>query len=318
MHQFPLLSPQLREMRLQTPDTFPVRYVLDTDTFNEIDDQFAVTYSLLCPDKLSVEKLYAAPFHNELSDGPGDGMEKSYAEIKRLLHRLGKCSEELALRGSTRWLSDGQPVASEAACDLVERGMSASSIQPLYVAAIGAPTNIASALLMEPRLVEKIVVIWLGGHPLHWPHNAEFNLRQDVLASQILFASGVPLVWIPCAGVAEQLRTTLAEVDRYVRPCGEIGQYLAATYQSCHDEHTGYSRVIWDLSAPAWLTLSQSSHSQSKGGIGAIESDIISAPILNDDLSWTRTSGRHLIRCAWHVRRDDIFSDLFRRLAQNK
>jgi hypothetical protein len=33
--------------------------VLDTDTYNEIDDQFAVTYGLLSPERLSVEALYA-------------------------------------------------------------------------------------------------------------------------------------------------------------------------------------------------------------------------------------------------------------------
>ncbi len=50
--------------------------VLDTDTFNEIDDQFAVIYALHSKERLQVEAFYAAPFHNELSSGPKDGMEK--------------------------------------------------------------------------------------------------------------------------------------------------------------------------------------------------------------------------------------------------
>ena len=52
-----------------------VRIVLDTDTYNEIDDQFAVVYSLLSPEKIDVEAIYAAPFFNSRSSGPGDGME---------------------------------------------------------------------------------------------------------------------------------------------------------------------------------------------------------------------------------------------------
>ena len=36
-----------------------VRMVLDTDTYNEIDDQFALVYALLCPEKLNVEAVYA-------------------------------------------------------------------------------------------------------------------------------------------------------------------------------------------------------------------------------------------------------------------
>ena len=69
--------------------------VLDTDTYNEIDDQFALVYALLCPEKLNVEAVYAAPFTNDRSTGPGDGMEKSYEEILRLLERLHMDAEDL-------------------------------------------------------------------------------------------------------------------------------------------------------------------------------------------------------------------------------
>ena len=67
------------------PPEGKVRMVLDTDTYNGIDDQFAVVYALLSKEKLDVEALYAAPFSNTRSDGPEDGMEKSYEEILRLL-----------------------------------------------------------------------------------------------------------------------------------------------------------------------------------------------------------------------------------------
>ena len=55
--------------------------VLDTDTYNEIDDQFALVYALLSPERLNVEAIYAAPFHNKRSQGPEDGMHRSYDEI---------------------------------------------------------------------------------------------------------------------------------------------------------------------------------------------------------------------------------------------
>ena len=100
---FPQLSEQDRISRLQAP-AGKVRMVLDTDTYNEIDDQFALTYALLSPDKLSVEAIYAAPFHNSRSNGPGDGMEKSYEEILRLLEFLGRSADGFAYRGSTEFL----------------------------------------------------------------------------------------------------------------------------------------------------------------------------------------------------------------------
>jgi inosine-uridine nucleoside N-ribohydrolase len=180
----PKISDSERLERLQPPDG-KVSIVIDTDTFNEIDDQFAVVYALLSQGKLSVEGLYAAPFFNHRSASPGDGMEKSYDEILRLLDRLDVPSEKFAYRGSGGFLADYKnPYDSPAVNDLIERTLKADD--PLYVVAIGALTNIASAILIEPKIIEKMVVIWLGGHALHWPHTNEFNLEGDVLASRLL------------------------------------------------------------------------------------------------------------------------------------
>lgn len=74
---FPALPEDLHRLRLQHPSHSGkkrIRMVLDTDTYNEIDDQFAVVYSLLSKDRLQVEALYAAPFTNDRSTGPGDGI----------------------------------------------------------------------------------------------------------------------------------------------------------------------------------------------------------------------------------------------------
>ena len=70
---------------------------------------------------------------------------------------------------------------------------------PLYVLALGCPVNVASALLIEPQIAEKIVVVWLGGTTQEWPSAKEFNLQQDLHASRVLFDSGVPILGI-CYG----------------------------------------------------------------------------------------------------------------------
>ena len=54
-------------------------------------------------------------------------------------------------------------VESEAARFIAELGMRYTPEHPLYVTAIGAITNVASALLLAPELVDRIVVVWLGG-----------------------------------------------------------------------------------------------------------------------------------------------------------
>ena len=122
------------------------RVVIDTDAFNEIDDQFALAWALRSAERMSVEAVYAAPFHNERSIGPGDGMRKSLAEIGNVLDALG--GEPPAVRaGAEEFLTGGSPRRSPAVDDLIARAASSAPDDPLHVIAIGAPTNIASALL---------------------------------------------------------------------------------------------------------------------------------------------------------------------------
>ena len=166
---FPEISDAVRLERLRPP-AGRVRMVVDTDTYNETDDQFALVHALLSPERLAVEAVYAAPFHNERSDGPGHGMELSYQEILRLLQRLGRSADGFAFRGSTSYLgAGGQPREPDAVRDLVARGLGSPDDDPLYVVAIGAITNVASALLTEPALAGKIVVVWRAATPSPGP-----------------------------------------------------------------------------------------------------------------------------------------------------
>ena len=278
--------------------------VLDTDTYNEIDDQFALVYALAAKEKIDLEAVYAAPFHNSRSASPGDGMEKSHQEILRVLERLAVPPEGLVFKGSERYLgSPDSPCDSPAVQDLISRGM--SSRDPLYVVAIGAITNIASSLLLEPRLAERIVVVWLGGHSPYWPNQQEFNLRQDIPAARHVFDCGVPLVQIPCQNIAVQLAATVPELETYLGRTNAISNYLIDIFTAFNEEHGCISKVIWDISAVAYL----------------IDPDLLAShpypsPILHDDTTISIDHSRHPIRIAWRVNRDGVFRDLYRRIRE--
>lgn len=302
------VDPQLLHDRLSWP-VGRVDMVLDTDTYNEIDDQFALVYALLSGQRINLEAVYAAPFHNGRSSGPGDGMEKSYDEIRRVLEVLKVPDRGLVFRGSTSWLPDTlSPVESAARDDLIERARSRPDDRPLYVMAIGAITNVVSAILQAPDIREKIVVLWLGGHPLYWPSAHEFNLRQDPRAARVLFDCGVPLVWFPCRLVAEAIKTTLAELEAHLAGGSPIGQYLTRLfreYENAPLTAPGASKEIWDLAPFAWL-LDES----------WCDSTLVSSPILIDGLTWGSKEGRHPIRAIELIRRDKIFTDLFAKIAK--
>ena len=303
MNHYPLLDDATRLARLE-PLAGGVRMVLDTDTYNEIDDQFALAYALLSGERLDVEAVYAAPFLNSRSASAGDGMEKSYEEILRVLARMSISPEGFVYRGSTGFLPGAeQAVESDAARDLIDRVMGGGDERPLYVVAIGASTNVASAILLEPRIVERIVVVWLGGTPLWWPHVHEFNLRQDLHAARVLLDSGVPLVLLPTYGVTSHLLTTLAEIERHLQGQNALCDYLIDIFRGYVPDHFAYAKVIWDISGVAYL-LDRT----------WIDAEIVHSPVLTDQVTWSIDNRRHLMKIATFVHRNPVFGDLFRKL----
>lgn len=298
-----MLTDQQRLQMLQCPKG-PVDLVLDTDTYNEIDDQFALSYALFAEEKLQLKAVYAAPFHNERSDGPGDGMEKSYREIRNLFRLAGR--DTAAFRGAAGYLSDEKtPFVSPAAEDLCQRAMAYSPDKPLYVAAIGAITNIASALLMHPEIADRMVVIWLGGHSIHWPDNHEFNCFQDVAAARVVMGSGVPLVILPCMGVVSAFTTTGPELEYWLRGKNALCDYLCDhTIEAAEEYAKGrvWSRVIWDVTAIGWLM-------NEKGNL--MQDTLMPTPVPEYDHHYSFDNNRPLCRYVYHIQRDALFQDLF-------
>ena len=290
--------------RLEPPQG-RVKMVLDTDTYNEVDDQFALAYSLLSPEKLDVLAVYAAPYFNDRSSGPEDGMEKSYAEIVRLLGKMGRPSEGFVFKGSRGYLPDGEtPVESEAARDLVKKAMAMPEGELLYVVAIGAITNVASAILMEPEIVKKICVVWLGGHPLSASTAREFNLMQDVPAARVVLDCGVPFTLVPCMGVASHLLATVPDMKDAIGGKNALCDALVELFGEYSSDHFGWAKEIWDVSTIAYLV-----------NPDWIPTVLEHSPLLTDDCHWAHDANRHFIRVATFARRTPIFRDLYRKLA---
>ena len=59
--RFPKLSAELYQSRLAHPG-HAARVIIDTDTANEIDDQYALAWALLSPDRVRLEGVTAVPF----------------------------------------------------------------------------------------------------------------------------------------------------------------------------------------------------------------------------------------------------------------
>ena len=295
--------------RLEKPKA-KVDVVIDTDTYNEIDDQYALSYLIRSDDKLHLKAIYAAPFFNHKVDSPADGMEKSYQEIHTILELIG--GEDLkacVYRGASQYLSnETEPVISEAVINLVELALTYSEANPLYVIAIGAITNIASALLWRPEIKNKIVVIWLGGNALEWPDNHEFNLVQDIFAARVVFNCGVPLIQLPCMGVVSSFVTSGPELEYHLRGKNKLCDYLLDITQREAKETSNlstWSRAIWDVTAVAWLL-----------GEDFMLDRLEHAPIPEFDARYAFDRTRHFYKYVYQINRDKLFFDLFEKLSK--
>ena len=244
--------------------------------------------------------------------GPDEGMELSYQEILKVYELLEIDPTGQVYRGSPGYLDAvDNPFENDAVSHLIDRAMAADD-RPLYVVAIGAVANIASALLIEPRIVENMVVIWTSAYPSMSPHSnlPSLNLMQDYEASSLIFDSGVAHVYLPGFYIGEELKISLPDMERWVQGKSKIGDYLHHIYlnnpihhQRGITEHFGRTWIMWDLINIAWLLNPE-----------WVPSMLTRSPVLGRDWHWHHEDSRHLMREATGVNRDAIFRDVFRKL----
>lgn len=297
-----------------TPPAGVIDVVIDTDAYTEIDDLYAIAYLLLHREKFRVKGICAAPFDKPAKAAtPKLAMEKSYDTVKDLLQRMQR-SDIPVFYGSASYLPDEQiPVESPAADFMAELAMSYSAEKSLYIVAIGAISNVASAILKNPAMKENCVVVWLGGHSAHLPRGVdEYNMRQDIAGARLLFGCGIPLVHVPCKGAADRFLTTQPELERWIKGKNALCDFLYRyTLEEAEQYATGkpWSRVIWDVIPVAWLL----SHEH-----GFLECAIRPAPVPGYDMEYHFEPNRHPICSVTYVRRDRLMTNLFETLANAK
>lgn len=300
------MNEYLRVKNLQVPQG-NVDVVLDTDAYNEIDDQYAIAYLLKSKEKLNTKAIYAAPFSRAGSGTPQDGMEKSYDEILNLLSLMNESVP--VFKGANDYLVDEKtPTPSPAAYDLAERANDYSPENPLYVVAIGAITNVASAILLNPKMINNTVIVWLGGHAYHYSDAVEFNLKQDIAAARVVFASGVPLIQLPCRGVVSEFTISKPDLKAWLLGKNKLTDYLAKItieHVESYDKNPYWSKVIWDVTAVAWLLNDDDKFMSQK---------LVTAPLPSYDGYYTVKNRNHLISYVYCINKGNLMNDLITKL----
>jgi purine nucleosidase len=277
------------------------RVLLDTDCFNEIDDQFFVTYSLLEP-SFEIEGITAAQYRWERGS-----VDEAYFEILRVIDLMGIEARFPIVRGADGPIPDARSGVRSAATDLIRRAALRDRTRPLYILAVGALTNVASALMLHPEIRPLVRVIWLGGFPADG-NMREFNAGNDRNAVKVVFESGVDLTVVPTETSARLLTLPYAEAEGRLHDSSRIAKALLSLLRDYGDRN----KIIWDISTTACLL-----QIVRNSKFFEISSEL--APRVDADAGkYIHRQGPHKIKVCGAPNRAAVFADFFERLPKPK
>jgi len=275
-----------------------LRVVIDTDAKNEIDDQWAIALAILSPDRFRIEGFVGANFDN--NHGGPDGVAKSVREVETVLDKAGMAGRWPILHGSHPMRYRHEPSESAGVDFIMECAQTATPDDPLWVIGLGAATDMASAILKAPEIIDRVVAFW---HlRTRWPAQCwNFNVFGDVKAARLLFHSPLPFVLFD---TGTYLRCPMAESERMVRPFGDLGAYLH-DYRLTNPYYQREDKGFFDLGDVAALV---------DPSLACWET--VACPEVDWDLDYCfRDTLGSILRC-YHVDRDRTFGLLYRALAE--
>lgn len=281
------------------PPIGPLRLIIDTDAGAEIDDQYALSLALASPARLKLEGVVAAHFGD--SGGPS-GIEKSYAEIGRVLEKAG-ISGIPVKRGAEPFQFRERPPDSEGVRFIIERARASTPEQPLWLVLLGPATDAAAALLLDPSIAERMIVFWHGR--TQWPVRCwNFNVTNDVKAARLLFELHCRFILFD---TGTYLRISVEETASRFLPLGPLGRYLHEI-RSRNQAFLSPAKAMFDLGDITALV-----------DPSAVRWERTGAPAVDYDLRYDFSKQHGEIIRIYHVERDrafDLLEEALRRLAE--
>lgn len=224
------------------------KLILDADTANEIDDMYAIT-RMLKQSKFEVLGLTSTQWTHYLAED--NSVEASQRENEALVELLGKTNLPTPV-GSEEpmgkpWGGD-EPKDSPAAQFIIAEAKAASPDRKLIVVCLGASTNLASAIRMEPEIARNIDAYVLGFRyefeKKVW-NKSSFNVRRDLNAADFILNCTDLALHIMPANVARALTFPRDETFGRQQAMGDLGAHLTSKWKARFADFDNW--VMWDL-----------------------------------------------------------------------
>ncbi|MCD6090240.1 MAG: nucleoside hydrolase [Bacteroidales bacterium] len=306
---------------IKTEKRIPI--IFDTDTNNELDDQHALAYLLFNADVFDTKAITV----NATSNG-GD-IDKQYAEAQRIMQLCKANGKVPLLKGADKSFNEIKDSINHVVFDgvsavdfIIKEALNYSSENKLVVVAVGKLTNIALAVEKEPRITDKIRLVWLGAN---YPDTGEYNLVNDIPSMNFLLDtniefemvtvrygkdSGTDHVKVFKKNVLDKKimkglgpKTDVPVIGRHGGEFYCFGDYSHSLFEHCQFHGDKQYRALFDMAAvaivknPEWA-----------------KTTIIPAPLMVDEKWVDRPENKRKIILWEYFNRDAIIEDLLESL----
>lgn len=300
-----------------------IKILIDSDANNELDDQHALAYAFLNSD---VFDLVGVTVNNTRN---GDGIQGQYDEALRIIQLFNLENKMPLFKGAIKSYEEIVPFINDSVFDgkpavdfIIQEAMKMQN-EKLVLLPVGKLTNIALAIKKEPKIVEKIRVVWLGSN---YPGPGEYNLDNDTTSVNPVIESGVPFemvtvrygeptgtaaVTVTREDVAANLKgkgpKSNSEVTgRHGGTFNCFGDYSANLFEHIEMHGNPPSRALFDMAAVAVVK-----------NPGWAEKKEIPAPKLQG-VAWIEQPNNQNKIVIWeNFNRDSIVNDLFGLIAKS-
>ncbi|WP_019181963.1 nucleoside hydrolase [Microbacterium yannicii] len=206
------------------------RVIIDNDFAGDPDGLFQLAHHVLCT-STEVVQVIASRLPEAMVSPDRDVVAEGVAAADEVLTLVGSALRAVPGSRTALGFPDDRSPSSATEC-IIREAMRDDTDVPLFYAAGGALTELATAFLAEPRIAERLTLVWIGGLGYDEPaEQPEFNTGTDLVAAQVVFRSPIPIWQVPEPTYAQCL-VSWAELDRDVAPLGPLGSYLVGRWRT--------------------------------------------------------------------------------------
>ena len=299
------------------------RTIFVNDLSGDVDGLFAAVHQILSP-STELRAIVGSG-----TGSAGETAERSTALATEILELMGKPGRVAVHQGAAAKIkTPGVPVRSPGAQAIIDEALRSDTTLPLYIGVGGGLTEVASALMIEPRIAERFTLVWIGGDAYPGGGTGETNFNIDRLAAQFIFNETKVRIWQVPRSVYATCLVSATELQAFVAPCGAIGEWL---YRKVVEAPAKYRNLLnmgetWTLgdnpvvlltALTDWSPGTAASRPFKFERTGSSASQTVAAPRLNPDGTFTPRPDGRAIRIFESVDTRMMMNDLFAKLRVN-